>query len=157
MIKAVSFLALSFLCGVLAEAADHTLCRWTYLAPVIDGKDDDAAWTKAASVGPFQRAWDKDPAKREPLTATEAKLCWDGDYLYFFARMEDGDLFAEKTEHDADLWFDDVFELFLELSSWDFRGLFAGQLLGDVFRSFIRNLFCNFKFNINFRQKFKYL
>jgi len=114
VIKTVSFLALSSLCGVLAEAAEPTVCRWTHLPPVIDGKDDDAAWTKAASVGPFQRAWDKDPAKRKPLTSTDAKLCWDRDYLYFFARMEDGDLFAEKTEHDADLWFDDVFELFFK-------------------------------------------
>ena len=31
--------------------------------------------------------------------------------------MEDGDLFAEKTEHDADLWFDDVFELFFKPSA----------------------------------------
>ena len=82
-----------------------------------DGKGDDTAWKNSQSVGPFQRAWDKDPAKRKPLTATEAKLCWDRDNLYFFARMEDGDLFAEKTEHDADLWFDDVFELFFKPSA----------------------------------------
>ena len=117
MRKAVSFLALSFLCGVPVEAGDPTICRWTYLPPTIDGKGDDAAWKGAQSLGPFQRAWDKDPAKRKPLTATEAKLCWDRDNLYFFARMEDGDLFAEKTEHDADLWFDDVFELFFKPSA----------------------------------------
>ena len=117
MRKAVSFLALSFLCGVAVEAGDPTICRWTYLPPTIDGKGDDPAWKNAQSVGPFQRAWDKDPAKRKPLTATEAKLCWDRDNLYFFAKMEDGDLFAEKTEHDADLWFDDVFELFFKPSA----------------------------------------
>ncbi len=116
MRKAVSFLALSFLCGVHAEAGEPSVCRWTYVPPVIDGKGDDPAWKNAASVGPFRRAWDKDPAKRKPLTATAAKLCWDRDNLYFFARMEDHDLFAEKTEHDADLWLDDVFELFFKPS-----------------------------------------
>ena len=42
MRKAVSFLALSFLCGVPAEAGDPTICRWTYLPPTIDGKGDDS-------------------------------------------------------------------------------------------------------------------
>ena len=45
-------------------------------------------------------------------TATTAKLLWDREYLYFFADMEDADLFADITEHDGNLWNNDVFELF---------------------------------------------
>ena len=45
-------------------------------------------------------------------TATTAKLLWDREYLYFFAEMEDTDLFAEITEQDGMLWLNDVFELF---------------------------------------------
>ena len=45
-------------------------------------------------------------------TATTAKLLWDREYLYFFADMEDSDLFADIKEHDGELWTNDVFELF---------------------------------------------
>src|SRR5262249_27905600 len=51
-------------------------------------------------------------AARMARTATKAKLLWDREYLYFFAEMEDSDLFAEVKEHDGDTWNDDVFELF---------------------------------------------
>ena len=37
-------------------------------------------------------------------TATTAKLLWDREYLYFFADMEDADLFADVTEHDGKTW-----------------------------------------------------
>jgi len=45
-------------------------------------------------------------------TATSAKLLWDREYLYFFAEMEDSDLFADIAKHNAELWKNDVFELF---------------------------------------------
>lgn len=104
-------------------AAEPVVCRWADVPPVIDGDDDDSAWAEAVSVGPFQRAWMEDPAARVPKTSTEAKLCWDGEHLYFFARMEDGDLFAQATEQDGDLWFDDVFELFFKPAE-DFPGYY---------------------------------
>jgi hypothetical protein len=39
---------------------------------------------------------------------------WDREYLYFFAAMEDTDLYADVTEHDGMTWENDVFELFFK-------------------------------------------
>ncbi|SVA49547.1 uncharacterized protein METZ01_LOCUS102401, partial [marine metagenome] len=114
---------MSFLFGFLAEAAEPTLCRWTHVPPVIDGKDEDSAWKTIENVGPFQRAWEKNPEKRKPLTETKAKVCWDRDNFYFFARMVDGDLFAKETEQDGNLWEGDVFEIFFKPSE-DFSGYY---------------------------------
>ena len=100
-----------------------TVCKWADVPPIIDGKDEDSAWKVAEHAGDFQRAWVENPDKRKPHTKTEAKLCWDEENLYFFARMEDGDLFATHTEQDGNLWEDDVFELFFKPSQ-DFHGYY---------------------------------
>ncbi|MBC8347120.1 MAG: hypothetical protein H8E24_00670, partial [Verrucomicrobia bacterium] len=86
MRKAVSFLALSFLCGVHAEAGEPSVCRWTYVPPVIDGKGDDPAWKNAASVGPLRRAGEKDPAQRKAPTPTAAQPRWGRGNPDFFPR-----------------------------------------------------------------------
>jgi len=118
--KYFSHLLLPFVFAVNSWA---TVCKWADTPPVIDGKDEDAVWKIAEHVGDFQRAWVANPDKRKPLTKTDAKICWDRDHLYFFARMEDGDLFATHTEQDGNLWEDDVFELFLKPSQ-DFPGYY---------------------------------
>src|SRR3954470_12271729 len=86
-------------------------CRWADTPIVLDGKDDDPAWKKARVIDGFGQAWlgEKAPALRGK---TKAKLLWDRDYLYFFAEMEDRDLFADVTEHDGPIWLNDAFELF---------------------------------------------
>jgi len=88
-------------------------CIYTDEAIVIDGKDDEAAWKKARPVGDFTISWAKG-SKRKPPTATRAKLLWGKDYLYFFAQMEDSDLYATVKEHDGMTWHNDVFEMFLK-------------------------------------------
>jgi uncharacterized repeat protein (TIGR03806 family) len=90
-------------------------CRWADSAIVLDGTADDAAWKHAQVIDSFRLPWlgkDDRPAKE----ATRAKLLWDRDYLYFFAEMDDADLFADVTEHDGDTWKNDCFELFLRPS-----------------------------------------
>ena len=86
-------------------------CRWADTPIILDGTDDDPAWKHAQVIDAFGQPWlgDKAPALRGK---TRAKLLWDRDYLYFFAEMEDTDLFADVTEHDGDIWKNDVFELF---------------------------------------------
>ena len=96
------------------RAADAVECRWAPSPPVIDGKIDEAVWQRAQIVENFQSAWLPDPARRKPPTATKARLLWDREYLYFSAEMEDTDVFAHITEHDAAIWTCDVFELFFK-------------------------------------------
>ena len=86
-------------------------CRWADTPITLDGTDDDAAWTHAQPIEAFHLPWLGKDA-RMGRTATKAKLLWDRDYLYFFAEMEDSDLFADVTEHDGDTWNNDVFEMF---------------------------------------------
>jgi uncharacterized repeat protein (TIGR03806 family) len=86
-------------------------CRWADTPITLDGRDDDPAWKHAQVIDSFHMPWlgkDDRPAK----AATRAKLLWDREYLYFFADMDDADLFADVTEHDGTTWNNDVFELF---------------------------------------------
>ena len=86
-------------------------CRWADTPIVIDGKADDAAWKHAMAMDSFRLPWlgkDDRPAKQ----ATRAKLLWDREHLYFFAEMDDRDVFADVTEQDGATYNNDVFELF---------------------------------------------
>src|SRR5205823_4368209 len=88
-------------------------CRWADTPIVLDGKDDDPAWKHAQVIDSFGQPWVGEEDKTPPLRGkTRAKLLWDRDYLYFFADMEDADLFADVTEHDGPIWTNDAFELF---------------------------------------------
>src|SRR5436190_17677801 len=71
-------------------------CRWADAPITIDGTADEPAWKHAEPITAFHLAWLGDKA-RMARTATTAKLLWDRQYLYFFAEMEDSDLFADVT------------------------------------------------------------
>ncbi|MBI4621744.1 MAG: carbohydrate-binding family 9-like protein, partial [Verrucomicrobia bacterium] len=96
-----------------ARAAEAFECRWASSPPVIDGKIDEAVWQQAQVVENFQSAWLPE-GRRKPPTASKARLLWDREYLYFSAEIEDTDVFANVTEHDAAIWTCDVFELFFK-------------------------------------------
>src|SRR5262249_28061521 len=76
-------------------------------------KGDDEAWKHAQVIDHFYLPWLGDKA-RPAKTKTKAKLLWDREYLYFFADMEDTDLYADVTEYDGETWDNDVFELFFK-------------------------------------------
>jgi hypothetical protein len=101
--------------AIAQETADQApfRCRWAKGPIEIDGKADDAAWKSAQVIDRFSLPWLKEKA-RPAKTATKARLLWDREYLYFFADLEDADLFAPLTEHDGRLWDNDVFELFFK-------------------------------------------
>ncbi len=126
---AVCFLTITTLVAVTlafqARAEDHPVppplkqapptsfeCRWADTAIKIDGVVDDAAWKHAEVIDCFHLPWLKEQA-RPARTTTKARLLWDREYLYFYAEMEDSDLFADVTKHDGDTWTNDVFELFI--------------------------------------------
>jgi hypothetical protein len=93
-----------------AKAVEYE-CRWTAKPIKITGKGTDPAWKDAQTIDHFYVPWLGDKA-RPAKTKTRAKLLWDRDYLYFFADMEDADLYADIKEHNGNLWYNDVFELF---------------------------------------------
>ena len=112
-------------------------CRWNDTPLTIDGKSDEDAWKQAQVIDYFYQPWlgkDARPAK----TATKARLLWDREYLYFFADMEDHDLFADVKEQNGKTWFNDVFELFFKPAA-DKPGYFEFQVnaAGTIYDSFI--------------------
>ncbi len=93
--------------------AEDSVCHWAGGPIVIDGKDNDSAWMHATVIDQFRIPA---VATSTPRTASRARLLWDRQYLYFFAELEDHDLFADVTEHDGKTWSNDVFEIFLKPS-----------------------------------------
>jgi len=85
---------------------------------VLDGRMDEGAWKEAEVVEGFH-TWnkgEKEPnAARIPATsATRVRVLHDGKFLYVGAEMEDRDIYAVLTEHNAATWHDDVFEIFVK-------------------------------------------
>src|SRR5688572_33360273 len=72
-------------------------CRWAVGPIKIDGQMDDADWEHAQLIDKFSLPWLKEKA-RPAKTATRARLLWDRENLYFFAEMDDGDLYADVKE-----------------------------------------------------------
>ncbi|HZZ78323.1 MAG TPA: PQQ-dependent sugar dehydrogenase [Gemmataceae bacterium] len=110
-------------------------CRWTDTPIQITGKGTDPAWKHAQTIDKFTVPWLEKP--RGAKTKTKAKLLWDRDYLYFFADMEDSDLYADIKEHNGMLWNNDVFELFFKPADdkpgyYEFQVNAAGAVL-DLF------------------------
>lgn len=119
-----------------AEDEAPAECRWAEGKLTIDGEANEPAWQKAQRIDNFHLPWlrDKDrPARR----ATKARLLWDREALYFFAEMEDTDIYADVKEHDGRLWLNDVFEVFLKPADdkpgyYEFQVNAAGSVL-DMF------------------------
>jgi hypothetical protein len=110
-------------------------CRWTDAPIKITGKGTDPAWKNAQTIDNFYVPWLEKP--RPAKTKTKAKLLWDREYIYFFADMEDADLYADIKEHNGMLWYNDVFELFFKPSDdkpgyYEFQVNAAGAVL-DLF------------------------
>jgi glucose/arabinose dehydrogenase len=111
-------------------------CRFTDVPVKITGKGTDPAWKHAQAIDHFYLPWLGDKA-RPAKTKTTAKLLWDREYLYFFADMEDTDLYADVLEHDGMTWNNDVFELFFKPADdkpgyYEFQVNAAGTIM-DMF------------------------
>ena len=95
-----------------AARADDAVCRWAAGEVVIDGTADEAAWKNATTIANFRIPVSGLATK----STTAARLMWDRQYLYFFAQLEDRDLFADVVERDGQTWDNDVFEMFFKPS-----------------------------------------
>jgi len=78
----------------------------------IDGKLDDPAWAAA----PWSEAFVdiEGDARPKPRWKTRVKMLWDDECLYIAAEMEEPHLWATLTEHDAVIFQDNDFEVFLD-------------------------------------------
>jgi len=78
----------------------------------IDGKLDDAGWAHA----PWSEAFVdiEGDAKPKPRLKTRMKMLWDDQCLYIAAEMEEPHLWATLMQHDAVIFHDHDFEVFLD-------------------------------------------
>lgn len=88
----------------------EAVCRWVRQAPVIDGRLNDPAWSRAAVIDRFSAYW----TKTDTGYNTRARLVWDENALYFAATMTDTELRSFGTKRNDHLWEGDVFELFFK-------------------------------------------
>ena len=88
------------------------VCRRASSPLRIDGKLDEAAWRAAPWTDVFlDIEGEKRPA---PRFRTRAKMLWDDRYFYVGACMEEPHLSATLTEHDAIVFHDNDFEIFID-------------------------------------------
>ncbi|MGC3968985.1 MAG: PQQ-dependent sugar dehydrogenase [Pirellulales bacterium] len=98
-------------------------CRWTADPITVDGRADEPAWKNAVTIDEFGQPWTAKPdsavsaAGGATSPKTKVRMLWDANGLYFFAEMEDADLFADLKEQDSATWTNDVFELFFRPSA----------------------------------------
>src|ERR1043166_235578 len=107
----------------LALLALHLFAGWAWPQPnrytcyrasgpiQIDGRLNDAAWRKA----PWTSLFVDIEGSKQPLPRfhTRAKMLWDDQYFYVAAELQDPDVWATLTEHDAVIFRDNDFEVFL--------------------------------------------
>src|SRR6185436_16911440 len=78
----------------------------------IDGKLDDPAWAGAAWSEPFVDI--EGDAKPRPRFRTRMKMLCDDEFYYVAAEMEEPHVWATLTKHDAVIFHDNDFEVFLD-------------------------------------------
>ena len=90
--------------GYVCYRADKT--------PTIDGKLDEPAWQAAPWSDDFvDIEGDKKP---RPRHKTRMKMLWDDRFLYIGAQLEETHVWATLTKHDAVIFHDNDFEVFLD-------------------------------------------
>ena len=88
------------------------VCLKATTAPTIDGKLDDEAWKAAPWSDDFvDIEGDKKP---KPRHRTRMKMLWDDEALYIAAELTEPDVWATITQHDAVIFQDPDFEVFLD-------------------------------------------
>ena len=100
---------------------------WTRMSPIIpqgyvcyhasspvkiDGQLDEPAWQPVPWTENFADI--EGAAKPSPRFRTRAKMLWDDEYFYVAAELEEPQVWATLTEHDAVIFNDNDFEVFID-------------------------------------------
>ena len=103
----------------------------------IDGVLDEPDWQKAQPTEQFADI--SGAGFATPRYKTTAKLMWDDDYLYIGAELEEPNVWADITEHDAVIYYNPDFEVFIDPDN-DAQNYFEieANALGTVFDLFVQ-------------------
>jgi hypothetical protein len=89
-------------------------CTATTQTITIDGKLDDPAWQTAAWTSDFVNLRGPNAPARPDPPRTRAKVAWDERNLYLAAEVSEADVRATMKEHDAALYRENAFEVFID-------------------------------------------
>lgn len=78
----------------------------------IDGRLDEAAWRSAAWTDRFVDI--EGDAKPRPRWSARVKMLWDDEFFYIAAEMEEPHVWGTLTRHDAVIFQDNDFEVFID-------------------------------------------
>jgi hypothetical protein len=78
----------------------------------VDGRLDDEAWGRAAWSAPFVDI--EGSVRPDPRFRTRVKMLWDDEFFYVGAEMEEPHVWGTLKEHDAVIFQDNDFEIFLD-------------------------------------------
>ncbi len=76
----------------------------------IDGDDSDESWEKANWTDVFIDI----EGVKIPKYKTQVKMLWDTTYFYILAKLEEPHVWADITKHDAIIFHNNDFEVFVE-------------------------------------------
>jgi hypothetical protein len=102
-------LGLTVQVAVAQSAVPRYEVKRTAVAPAIDGKLDEPAWTAAAAVT-LQFLWD---SQTGPKQMTRARVLWDAQALYVGFDADDADITAQFEQRDDPTYRDDAVEIFI--------------------------------------------
>ena len=117
--KGLYFISLSFLIFPLfscAQDATNTIIPKSYIANhtneniKIDGLELEASWKKTRYSDFFI---DIEGIKK-PKYATQVKMLWDKNYIYFFATLEDPHVWGNLKQRDTIIFHNNDFEIFID-------------------------------------------
>lgn len=91
------------------------VCYRAAMPIVIDGKIDDPSWRYAPWTDYFIDI--EGDVKPRPRFRTQVKMLWDDDYFYIIADMQEPHVWGTLTEHDAVIYIDNDFEIFIDPNS----------------------------------------
>lgn len=90
----------------------HYVCFQANEVMQIDGEANEPSWQRAMWTNDFLDI--EGANKPVPLHRTRVKMCWDAQFLYVYAELEEPHLFATLQQHDTIIYHDNDFEVFLD-------------------------------------------
>lgn len=114
----LGLLLLTALAFIPGPARDDYLPPRGYVCPraagpiTVDGQLDDPAWRQAPWTDDFVDI--EGDLKPRPRFRTRAKMLWDDQFFYVAAELEEPHVWGTLTEHDAVIFHDNDFEVFID-------------------------------------------
>lgn len=97
--------------SLFSQPLSYTI-HYTGDSITIDGRADEKAWQRAGWTENFTDI--EGNRKPAPPLRTRVKMLWGENNLYIFAEMEDPHVWATLTQHDAIIFRDNDFEVFID-------------------------------------------